>query len=52
MSRADVLLWILVILLAIFVIWLVMTGRLQSLANLFVEGYLKFMQNMVKGLHR
>ena len=52
MSRGDVILWILVILFAIFIIWLVLTGRAQALANLFVEGYWKFLQNIVKPLHR
>ena len=52
MRRADILLWVLVILLAIFVIWLVATGKLQEVANLFAAGYLKFLQNIVKPLHK
>jgi hypothetical protein len=52
MSRSDVLLWILVFLAALFVIWLAITGRLQAVADLLVEGYWRFMQNIVKGIHR
>ena len=52
MSRSNALLWTLVILFAVFVIWLVATGRLQAVADMFVDGYLKFMQNIVSGLRK
>jgi len=52
MSRSNLLLWALVILFAGLVVWLAMTGRLQVVADLFVDGYWKFLENIVKPLRR
>ena len=52
MSRSNALLWALVILFAVFVIWLVTTGRLQAVADMFVAGYFNFVQNIVGNLHK
>lgn len=52
MTRSNALLWILVLLFAGAVIWLAATGRLQSLAGLFVDAYLKFMENIAHTLRR
>jgi ABC-type phosphate/phosphonate transport system permease subunit len=52
MNRSHLLLWASVLLFAAFVIWLAMTGRLQAIADLFVEGYWNFFENMIKPLRR
>ena len=52
MSRSNAILWALVILFAVFVIWLLTTGRLQALADMFVAGYFNFVQNIVGNLRK
>lgn len=52
MNRSSALLWTLVILFAGAVIWLASTGRLQSIADLFVDGYLEFVGNIARTLRR
>jgi hypothetical protein len=52
MKRSDVLLWVMLILFAGAVIWLASTGRLQGLANSFVDGFLNFYGNIVRTLRR
>ena len=52
MNRSSALLWTLVILFAGAVIWLASTGRLQSIAELFVDAYWNFMENIARTLRR
>lgn len=47
MKRSDILLWLILFVIAGLMYLLITTGRLHAIANLFVEGYWKFMQNIV-----
>ena len=46
MNRSNIFLWILVLGFAAFLYWLIVTGRLEAVANLFVDGYWKFVQSI------
>lgn len=52
MNRSNVLLWALVIVFVGAVLWLAITGRLQAGANLFVEAYWNFMENIARIFRR
>ncbi len=52
MRRSDILLWTIVILVVAAALWLVMTGRVQTVASLLVNGYLKFMSGFLRPFHR
>jgi hypothetical protein len=46
MNRSNLLLWFLVFAFAALIYWLIVTGRLEAMANLFVDGYWKFVQSI------
>ena len=46
MKRSDILFWLVLILLAALLFWLITTGRLQFMANQVVDGIWKFVQNI------
>lgn len=50
--RSNTLLWTLVIVFVGAVLWLAITGRLQAGADLFVNAYWNFMENIARTLRR
>ncbi len=52
MSRSDILLWTMVILVVIVIGWLIMSGRLQAVTTLLVNGYWKFMEGFLHSFRR
>jgi len=47
MKRSDIFLWIMVILFIGFLYWMISTGRLQEVTGQFVDGYWKFLENIM-----
>jgi len=52
MKRSNTLLWILLIVVAGLVLWLISTGQLESTAGLFVNGFWDFIENILRPLSR
>ena len=52
MKGSDILLWFILIVVVAAILWLVFTGRLQELANMFVDAYWNFLENIARTLRR